>query len=79
MSNSTPAVPGGVVLDWTRARTGPPELCVFGDGTTVCRSPVKDVPCHKACAETWITTHARDTADRQRLVRVYTPRAGGAR
>ena len=56
MSNSTPAMPGGVILDWTHARTGPPEPCVFGDGPTVCRSPVKDVPCHKACAETWITT-----------------------
>ena len=78
MSNSTPAMPGGVVLDWTHARTGPPEPCVFGDGPTVCRSPVKDVPCHKACAETWITHHAADAADRARLIRTHTP-AGGAR
>jgi hypothetical protein len=76
MPNSTLTVPGGVVLDWTRARTGPPERCVFGDGLTVCRSPVKDVPCHKACAETWITLHAADAADRARLIRAYTPRGG---
>ena len=41
---------------------------MFGDGPTVCRSPVKDVPCHKACAETWITRHAVDPADRARLI-----------
>ena len=50
---------------------------MFCDGPTVCRSPVKDVPCHKACAETWITRHAADAADRARLIRAYTP-AGGA-
>ena len=63
MSHATSALPGGVVLDWSHARTGPPEPCVFGDGLTVCRSPVKDVPCHKGCAEAWITTHAADAAD----------------
>jgi len=78
MCHSTPAVPRGVVLDWTQGRTGPPEPCVFGDGLTVCRSPIKDVPCHKGCAEAWITTHAADAADRARLIRAYTPR-GGAR
>jgi hypothetical protein len=78
MSHATSPVPGGVVLDWTRTRTGPPEPCVFGDGPTVCRSPVKDVPCHKGCAEAWITTHAADAADRARLIRACTPR-GGAR
>jgi hypothetical protein len=78
MSNATSVLPGGVVLDWTRARTGPPEPCVFRDGPTVCRSPVKDVPCHKGCAEAWITTHARDAAELRRLIRTYTP-DGGAR
>jgi hypothetical protein len=77
MPNSTPAVPGGVVLNWARGRTGPPEPCVFGDGLTVCRSPVKDVPCHKGCAEAWITTHARDAAHLRQLIRAYTPRGGG--
>jgi hypothetical protein len=76
MSNATSAMPGGVVLDWTRGLTGPPAPCVFGDGLTVCRSPVKDVPCHKGCAEAWIATHAADAADRARLIRAYTPQAG---
>ena len=77
MSNATSTLPGGVVLDWRHARTGPPAPCVFGDGLTICRSPVKDVPCHKSCAETWITVHARDAADTARLIRAYTPRQGG--
>ena len=78
MSHATSAMPGGVVLDWTHAATGPAEPCVFGDGPTVCRSPVKDVPCHKGCAEAWITDHARDAAHQRQLVAAYTPR-GGAR
>jgi hypothetical protein len=41
--------------------------------------PVKDVPCHKGCAETWITTHARGTGHRARLIRAYTPRRGEPR
>jgi len=77
MSHATSVLPGGVVLDWTRARTGPPEPCVFGDGPTVCRSPVKDVPCHKGCAEAWITDHARDAAHLRQLTQAHTPRAGG--
>jgi hypothetical protein len=76
MSHATSALPGGVVLDWTRAPIGPPAPCVFGDGLTVCRSPVKDVPCHKGCAEAWITTHAADAAHRARLIAAYTPRGG---
>jgi hypothetical protein len=79
MSHATSDLPGGVVLDWTGGRTGPPEPCVFGDGLTVCRSPVKDVPCHKGCAEAWITTHAADAAERARLIHAYTPGRGGAR
>jgi hypothetical protein len=81
MSHATPSLPGGVVLDWRHAPVGPPAPCVFGDGPTICRSPFKDVPCHKACAETWISTHARDQRERARLVRAYTPRPrkGGAR
>jgi hypothetical protein len=76
MSNSTPAVPGGVVLDWRHTATGPPEPCVFGDGPTVCRSPVQGVPCHKACAETWITAHAANAADLAQLIRDHTPVRG---
>ncbi len=78
MPHATSALPGGVVLDWTRARTGPSEPCVFGDGPTVCRSPAKDVPCHKGCAEAWIAAHARDAAHLRQLVAAYTPN-GGAR
>ena len=74
MSNSTAHLPGGVVLDWRHAATGPPAPCVFGDGLTICRSPVKDVPCHKGCAEAWITTHAASPADLARLVQACTPR-----
>jgi len=77
MSNSTPVVPDGVVLDWRHGATGPPEPCVFGDGPTVCRSPVKDVPVHKGCAEAWIISHARDTAHLAQLAQAHTPRAGG--
>ena len=79
MSHVTSAPAGGVVLDWRHAVTGPPEPCVFGDGPTVCRSPVKGLPCHKACAETWITTHAANAAHLARLIHAATPRAGGAR
>jgi hypothetical protein len=43
------------------------------------RSPVKDVPCHKGCAETWITTHARDAGHLARLIRRYTPGRGEPR
>lgn len=77
MPNATSVLPGGVVLDWTRGRIGPPEPCVFGDGLTVCRSPVKDVPCHKGCAEAWISTHATEAAHRARLIAAYT--RGGRR
>jgi hypothetical protein len=79
MFNATSASAGGVVLDWRHAATGPPAACVFGDGLTVCRSPVKDVPCHKGCAEAWITTHATGPADQARLIRLYTPGRGEAR
>jgi hypothetical protein len=71
-----PIVDRPVVLDWTRGRTGPLEPCVFGDGRTTLRSPAKDVPCHKRCAEHWIETHAKDAADRDRLIRENTPKRG---
>jgi hypothetical protein len=74
MFHATSAPAGGVVLDWRRAATGPPEPCVLCGGLTVCRSPVQGVPCHKACAETWITTHAANAADRAALIAAYTPR-----
>ena len=68
--------PGAVVLDWRHAAIGPLAPCVFGDGPTVCRSPVKGVPCHKGCAEAWITTHARDGAHQRQLIHAHTPHRG---
>jgi hypothetical protein len=70
------AAPSRVVLDWRLATIGPLAPCVLCGRSALCRSPVKDVPCHKQCAERWITSHARDEADRARLVRAYTPRRG---
>jgi hypothetical protein len=63
-----------VVLDWTRARIGPLEPCVLCGQPALCRSPRTGKPCHKACAQNWITTHARDAADRARLIDTFTPR-----
>ena len=80
MSHATRSTSGAVVLDWRHAPTGPPAPCVFGDGPTVCRSPARGVPCHKACAETWITTHATGPDGLARLIAAHTPRTpkGGA-
>ena len=74
MPNATSAMPGRVFLDWRHGQIGPLAPCVLCGRLALCRSPVKDVPCHKGCAEAWITQHARDQADLARLVRVYTPR-----
>ena len=74
MSHATSAPAGGVALDWRRVTTGPPAPCVLCSGLTVCRSPVKGVPCHKMCAEAWITVHAADATDRALLIREHTPR-----
>jgi hypothetical protein len=79
MPNATSAMPGRVVLDWRHAAIGPLAPCVLCGRPALCRSPVKDVPCHKGCAEAWITTHAADAATRARLIAAYTPRRGGAR
>ena len=73
MSHATSALAGGVVLDWRRVATGPPAPCVLCARLTVCRSPVKGVPCHKMCAEAWITVHATSATERARLIREHTP------
>jgi hypothetical protein len=73
MSHATSAFAGGVVLDWRHTATGPPAPCVLCGGLTVCRSPVKNVPCHKTCAEAWITVHAPGATERARLIRAHTP------
>jgi hypothetical protein len=76
MSNSTAVVPGGVVLDWRHGEIGPLAPCVLCGTPALCRSPVKDVPCHKGCAEAWITTHARNAAHQRQLIAAHTPRRG---
>ncbi len=79
MSHATSAMPARVVLDWRHGTIGPLEPCVLCDRPTVCRSPVKDVPCHKGCAEAWITTNAHSASERARLIRRYTPGRGEQR
>ena len=77
MSHATIVTAGPVILDWTRAATGPLAPCVCCGKPALCRSPVKDVPCHKHCAETWITQHARDAGHLAQLIAAHTPRGGG--
>ena len=62
------------VLDWRHGTVGPLAPCVLCGRPALCRSPVKDQPCHKQCAERWIIEHARDAAELTRLVRAHTPR-----
>ena len=78
MPNATSAIPARVVLDWRRGTIGPLAPCVLCGTPALCRSPVKDVPCHKGCAEAWITGHARGPADLARLVRTCTPGQGAS-
>ena len=80
MSNSTATLPGGVVLDWRHAAIGPLAPCVLCGLPALCRSPVKDTPCHKRCAEAWITGHATSPAHLAQLVAAYSarvPKGGG--
>ena len=77
MSHATSAMPARVVLDWRHGTTGDLAPCVLCGIPAMSRSPVRDVPCHKGCAEAWITDCARNPADLARLIRRYTPRRGG--
>lgn len=78
MSNATSAEPARVVLDWRHAQVSDaPQPCVICHRPALCRSPARDVPCHKSCAEAWITAHARSRAHRNWLIARYTPK--GAR
>ena len=77
MSNATSATPGRVVLDWRHAPVGPAEPCVLCGHPAICRSPVKNVPCHKGCAEAWITVRATNPQIRARLIAAHTPRQDG--
>ena len=71
MSHVSSGMPARPVLDWRHGSIGPLEPCVLCGTPALCRSPVKDLPCHKGCAEAWITMHAADAADLARLVRDY--------
>ena len=80
MSHATSGMPARpVVLDWRHGTIGPLAPCVLCGQPALNRSPATAVPCHKACAETWITTHAANAADRARLIRACTPRGGEPR
>ncbi len=80
MSHATSGMPARVVLDWRHGTIHPLAPCVLCGNPAACRSPVKDVPCHKGCAEAWISAHARDAAHLAALVAAHTPRPrkGGA-
>jgi hypothetical protein len=71
MADSIPLPP--VVLDWRHGTVGPLAPCVLCGSPALCRSPARNQPCHKQCAESWITAHARDAAELARLVRAHTP------
>ena len=77
MSHVTSAPSRRVFLDWRRGRIGPLAPCVLCGNPALCRSPARNQPCHKGCAESWITAHAANTADQARLIRAHTPRGGG--
>ncbi len=55
MSDATSSLPARLVLDWRHGSIGPLEPCVLCGQPALNRSPVKGVPCHKGCAETWIS------------------------
>jgi hypothetical protein len=80
MSHATSGMPARpAALDWRHGAIGPLAPCVLCGTPALCRSPVTGVPCHKGCAETWITSHAANAADLARLIRAYTPGRGEPR
>ena len=80
MSHATSGMPARpVVLDWRHGAIGPLAPCVGCGQRALNRSPATGASCHKACAETWITTHARNAGHRARLIRAYTPARGEPR
>ena len=74
MSDATSGLPARLVLDWRHGTIGELAPCVLCGQPALNRSPARNTPCHKGCAEAWITAHARDAADLARLVRACTPR-----
>ena len=79
MSKATSLPAARVVLDWRKGQVSDqPAPCVLCGRPALCRSPGKDVPCHKGCAETWITRHARTRGQLARLITAHTPGSKGA-
>jgi hypothetical protein len=76
MSDATSGLPARLVLDWRHGTIGGLAPCVLCGQPALNRSPVTGAPCHKGCAETWITSHARDAGHLTGLVRRYTPGKG---
>jgi len=77
MSHATSVTAARVGLDWRHGSIGPLAPCVLCGHLAICRSPARNLPCHKGCAEAWIAAHARDAADLARLIALHTPRKGG--
>jgi hypothetical protein len=74
MSNVTSVIPVRVVLDWRKGQVSDqPAPCVLCGRPALCRSPARDVPCHKGCAEAWIIAHARGPAQLAQLIATHTP------
>ena len=74
MHNVTSAIAVRVVLDWRKGQVSDqPAPCVLCGRPALCRSPVKDVPCHKGCAEAWISAHATSADHLARLIARHTP------
>jgi hypothetical protein len=56
-----------IILDWRHARIGPPDPCVLCGRPALLRSPGKQVPCHKTCAENWHAAHPSHSPQQARL------------
>jgi hypothetical protein len=74
MLNATSVLAARVVLDWRKGQVSDtPAPCVLCGRPALCRSPGRGVPCHKGCAEAWITSHAISPAHLARLITRHTP------
>ena len=51
-----------ITLDWRHATIGPLAPCVLCGKPSLLRSPDKQVPCHKTCAEHWLANHPSQQA-----------------
>lgn len=52
------------LLDWRHAKVADPAPCVLCQKPALLRSPDKGVPCHKTCAERWVSLHQTDRHSR---------------